>query len=194
MKELKAEFLRGAMNEIDFPNHEYPEIAFTGRSNVGKSSLLNSIVLRKNLARTSATPGKTREINFFLVEGKWVFVDLPGFGYAQVSKELRKKFETMNLQFLENRSHLKMTFILIDSRHDPMPIDLALIELHENKGRNYVILLTKCDKISKKSISDRISQIRNLTAECKFIIDVLPYSIVTGEGRKDLLGIIKRLF
>ncbi|MFN3195617.1 MAG: ribosome biogenesis GTP-binding protein YihA/YsxC [Chlorobiota bacterium] len=189
---FQAEFKIGAVSKEQFQNDGLPEIAFAGRSNVGKSSLINSIVFRKNLARTSGTPGKTQEINFYLVDESWYLVDTPGFGYAAKGKKYRDQWETFNLEYMSQSEDLQFVCVLIDSRHDPMERDLALIEVLENSGIDYLIILTKTDKLSKKSIADRETQIRDVVAACNHVIDVLPYSAVNREGRDQLIGIINR--
>lgn len=190
---MEAEFLLGAATIEQFPKTNLPELAFSGRSNVGKSSLINSIVLKKNLALISSSPGKTRQINFFKVEGKWSFADLPGFGYAQVSKDLREQWRKLNMDYLANRDNLKLIVALVDSRHDPTETDLALIEWYENNGKDFIIVLTKCDKIKPKEVEERHKQIMHLTSSCKHCVEVLPYSVQTGLGRKELIAIIKRV-
>lgn len=189
---FQAEFKIGAVAKEQFQNDGLPEIAFAGRSNVGKSSLINSIVFRKNLARTSSTPGKTQEINFYLVDESWYLVDMPGFGFATKGKQYRDKWEAFNLEYLSNRADLLFVACLIDSRHDPMERDLALIEVLENSSIDYVICLTKTDKLSKKAIEERVDQVKEVVAQCNHVIDVLPYSSVTREGRDQLIGIINR--
>jgi GTP-binding protein len=189
---LNAEFIKGAVKADQFPELNYPEIAFVGRSNVGKSSLLNSIVNRKNLAHTSSTPGKTQQINFFVVEGKWTFADLPGFGYAAIGKQHREEWAKLNFSYLETRKSIAYINLLIDSRHDPQPKDLALIEWCENHKMKYLIILTKCDKLKKQEIIERKKQIDNLLMNCSFNLEVLPYSSQNGMGRLELLAIIKR--
>ncbi len=189
---VKANFIKGAASIEGFPVSRLPEAAFAGRSNVGKSSLLNSIALRSNLARISATPGKTQEINFYSVEDRWMLVDLPGFGYASAPKSQRKQWLKLNYDYLLQREQLRVVFILSDARHDPQPLELALIESMENAGRKYVIILTKCDKISSITEVEREQQLRNIVSNCTFCIDVLPYSSQTHKGRDNLWGIIKR--
>ena len=189
----KAEFLQGAVDFQNFPIFNLPEIGFIGRSNVGKSSLINSIMMRKNLARTSSTPGKTREINFYLVEKKWILVDMPGLGYATSGKTDRKRWATLNYTFLEKRESLNLVCVLIDSRHNPMDTDIALIEFLENIGRKFIIILTKCDKISKNNIEERKAQIEGLVSLCQYCLEVLPYSSTSGLGRVELIGIIKKM-
>jgi GTP-binding protein len=189
---FQAEFKIGAVSKEQFQNDGLPEIAFAGRSNVGKSSLINSIVFRKNLARTSGTPGKTQEINFYLVDESWYLVDTPGFGYAAKGKKYRDQWEAFNLEYMSQSEDLQFVCVLIDSRHDPMERDLALVEVLENTGIDYLIILTKTDKLSKKAIKARETQIRDVVAACNHVIDVLPYSSVNREGRDQLIGIINR--
>lgn len=192
MKINEAEFVGGSDKLETIPDLNYPEIAFAGRSNVGKSSLLNSIVHRKNLARISSTPGKTRQLNFFVVDNMWSFADMPGFGYAAVSKTQRAHWIKLVYGYLESRKNLKLVCCLIDSRHDPMDNDLALIEWLENHGKNFVIIMTKCDKISKPAVAERKEQIEQLILSCSYCSEVLPYSAVTDLGRKELHQIIKK--
>lgn len=192
MKNLNAEYFAGADKLEAMPNTQYPEIAFSGRSNVGKSSLLNSIVRRKNLAYTSSTPGKTQMINFFLIEKKWMFADLPGFGYAAISKNKREEWVKLNFSYFAGREQLRLVCCLVDSRHDPQKHDLALIEWLENNQIDFIIILTKCDKISKNKIQKRKEQMEYLTQNCNHILEVLPYSSQSGLGREHLLAIIKK--
>lgn len=192
MKQVHAEFFTGASAPIHFPKTEWPEIAFIGRSNVGKSSLINSIVRRKQLALTSSTPGKTQQINFFLVEKSWILVDLPGFGYASVGKVKRLEFSKLNYSYLESREQLRMVCMLIDSRHDPSQTDIGLIEWLENHHIKYTILLTKCDKLKAGAEEERKDQIKGLVQYCNYCVDILSYSAETGLGREQLWGIIKR--
>lgn len=193
MKILQAEFILGGNKMEQFPKLNLPEIAFAGRSNVGKSSLLNSIVNRKKLAFISSTPGKTQEINFFLIEKKWVFADLPGYGYAKVSKKKRAEWSDLTFNYLKNRKELKLVCALVDSRHDPMDNDLAFIEWLELNRKNYLIVLTKSDKISKKLLIERKEQLEHLVSQSYSCIEVLPYSSVKGLGKVQLIAIIKRI-
>lgn len=193
MKQLNAEFKIGATEVEHFPNTQFPEVAFLGRSNVGKSSLLNNLVNNKNTAKTSSTPGKTRQINFYLINDKWMFADLPGFGYAKVSKKDRKKWHELNMEYLEVREQLKLICLLVDSRHDPMPNDLAMMEQLENSEKTFVVILTKCDKISRNLVDERVEQVRGLLHHCSFAIDVIPYSAINNIGRDNLLGLLRRM-
>ena len=123
----KADFIGGTNKLEDLPKTSHPEVAFAGRSNVGKSSLINSIVNRKNLAHISSNPGKTRQINLYTVEDKWVLVDMPGYGYAAVSKADRQQWSDMMKTYFLKRENFKMVCVLVDSRHDPMDSDLGMI-------------------------------------------------------------------
>ncbi|ROL61991.1 YihA family ribosome biogenesis GTP-binding protein [Bacteroidetes/Chlorobi group bacterium ChocPot_Mid] len=192
MKPLNADFILGTVKPGEFPKSKLPEVAFSGRSNVGKSSLLNSIVLRKNLAHISSTPGKTQQINFFNVEDKWIFADLPGFGYAKVSRSLRQDWQKMTYDYITKRNNLKLVCMLVDSRHEPMESDLAIIEFLENTQKKYIVIMTKTDKISDKQVKERKEQFEYLVSQCKFCIEVLPYSSINFSGRENLLAIIKR--
>lgn len=192
LKIHKAEFIMGTSKPDGFPELNLPEIVFVGRSNVGKSSLINSLVHRKNLARTSSTPGKTSEINFFNVEDIWTLVDMPGFGFTKKGVKKREEWYKLNFSYLEKRENMKLVCVLIDSRHDPMEMDLSLIEYFENSKKNYLIILTKCDKLKEKQIADRKEQLDNLVSSCSFCVEVLPYSSVNDLGRKELMSIIKK--
>ena len=192
MKQLSAIFIKSAVKVKDFPDINLPEIAFIGRSNVGKSSLINSIVLKKNLALVSSTPGKTKLINFFNVENKWSFADLPGFGFAAVSKSLREEWKKLNFSYLEKRENLKLIITLIDARHDPTETDLGLMEWYEMNNKKFLVVLTKCDKISGINIIERQKQLQNVVSQCKNVVEVLPYSSKTNMGREQLLAIIRK--
>ncbi|MGB9911785.1 MAG: ribosome biogenesis GTP-binding protein YihA/YsxC [Candidatus Kapaibacteriota bacterium] len=192
MKLLEAKFITGAANIEQFPKTNLPEFAFSGRSNVGKSSLLNVLVLRKNLAQVSSKPGKTKQINFYDIEGKFIFVDMPGFGFANVSKEERRRWYELNTSYFKNRENLALVFLLVDSKIEPQSADLAQIELLEEFQRNYVVVLTKTDKIPESALNKRIKQYEFLLQYCKFIKEFLPFSAVTRKGREELLAIVTK--
>ncbi|MCK5741554.1 MAG: ribosome biogenesis GTP-binding protein YsxC, partial [Chlorobi bacterium] len=140
----------------------------------------------------SSTPGKTQEINFYNVSDKWIFVDLPGYGYAAAGKDKRKLWSKLNFAYLESSEDLKLVCALIDIRHDPTSKDLAFIEWLENHERKYIIILTKSDKIPKKKIAVRKKQLDDFLVNAGFCLEVFPYSAVEGDGREQLLAIIKR--
>lgn len=192
MKVLNAELIVGAVKPEQFPKTELPEFAFSGRSNVGKSSLLNTLVLRKNIAHVSSKPGKTRQINFYNIENKYIFADMPGFGYATVSKEERQQWLTLNTTYLTKRENLVLVFLLVDSRIEPQRNDLAQIEILENAQRKYVVVFTKTDKISNDILAKRIKQFEYLLQYCNNFVDLIPFSAVTKRGREELLAIIRK--
>lgn len=193
MEILQADFVRGAAAKEHLPDTSWPEVAFVGRSNVGKSSLLNSLVRRKQLALVSATPGKTRQINFFLVNERWMFVDLPGFGYAQVSRDEREVWQKFAESYLFQREQLRLVCLLVDSRHDPSALDLAMMEQLERNAKPFIIIMTKTDKIAPKQVQERKQQIEEVVQFCSSCVEVLPYSSRTNAGRDNLLAIIKRV-
>lgn len=192
MNPFKADFILAATEKKHFPQSDLPAVAFAGRSNVGKSSLINSLVLRKNLAHISSSPGKTQSINFYNVEDRWLLVDLPGYGYAQTAKTKRAEWSKLSSEFFTQTDYLAFVAVLVDSRHDPMDSDIAFIEWLENEEIPYLIILTKCDKISTKAVEERKAQIEGLTAYCNRVMEVLPYSAVTNIGREQLIGILKK--
>ncbi len=148
--------------------------------------------MRKNLAQISSNPGKTKQFNFFNVEGVWCLVDMPGYGYAAVSKTNRQKWMDMTKNYFLKRNNLKLICLLIDSRHDPMDTDIAMMEWLENHQKNYLVILTKCDKISAAQLEERKEQLSSLLQFCSYAIEVLPYSAVSNMGRNELIAIIKR--
>lgn len=148
MKQIqKAEIVMSAVSQEQYPKDKLPEIAVAGRSNVGKSSFINSLLSRKGLARTSSKPGKTRTINFFLIDDKFYLVDVPGYGYAKVSKQERNKWGQMMDEYFTQRENLRLTVLLVDSRHDPSELDIQMYEFLKHYGVPTLVVATKCDKI-----------------------------------------------
>lgn len=192
MKILNAELICSVVNPEDFPKTNLPEFAFCGRSNVGKSSLLNTLVLRKNLAYVSSKPGKTRQINFYNVSNRYIFVDMPGLGYATTSKNERIRWAELNFNYFKQRQNLVLSILLVDSRIEPQKIDLAQIELFEDLKRKYVIVFTKTDKISEDTLKKRLKEYEFLLQYCNFCVEFLPFSSVTRRGRDELLAIIRK--
>jgi len=190
---IRAEFVKGAAAKEQFPPSSAPEVAMIGRSNVGKSSLINSILRTGAVARISNTPGKTQEINFFMTDIGMMFVDLPGYGFAKVSKERRLGFSKLIKDYLFTREQLHVVCVLIDSRHDPQPLDLAMLEDLELHGVPFVAVLTKADKLGVGALDARKAQLDELLSQCKHRIDVVSTSAKDGLGRSDLIGIIKRM-
>ncbi len=168
----KAEIMISAVEPAQYPNTGWPEIALAGRSNVGKSSLINSLVNRKALARVGNTPGKTRIINFYNINDNLSLVDLPGYGYAKVSKEEKKSWGQLAETYLNSRKNLNMILLLVDIRHDPTPDDAIMLNYIKESGREYAVIATKADKINRseyKKYMDRISTVLELDKECEII-------------------------
>jgi GTP-binding protein len=173
------------------PEAKWPEVAFAGRSNVGKSSLLNQLVRRKRFARVSNTPGRTREVNFFLVNDRFVLVDLPGYGYARISKERRAEWKPLIEGYLRTSPELRGIVQLLDVRHDPTSDDRQMIEFLASIGVPTLFALTKTDKLSS---AQRKTRIAALTEELSVSEDqVIPFSAVTGEGRNELAEAVMAL-
>jgi GTP-binding protein len=186
MKIASAEFVSSAFDRSHLPVTGLPEIAFLGRSNVGKSSLLNSLLGRKGLARTSNTPGRTQSINYFLINHKFYFVDLPGYGYARVSKAMRAEWGTMARDYLTDREELKLSIQLIDARHNPTTLDLQLNEWLLAHGKPFIIVATKADKLSANQLKKQLNVIGNTVTGG----EVIPYSSLTGKGKDDVWAAI----
>jgi len=168
-----------------------PEVAFAGRSNVGKSSLLNVLVRRKRLARVSDTPGRTREINFFLVNGAFVLVDLPGYGYARISKARRAEWRPLIEGYLAHSSELRGVVLLVDARHDPTADDLQMLEFLAELEAPTILVATKVDKLSRPVLPGRISELAAQTGISP--AQIIPFSAVTREGRDELAEAITAL-
>jgi GTP-binding protein len=183
----------GPMATVDGwrPQTTLPEVAFAGRSNVGKSSLLNKLIRRKAFARVSNTPGRTREINFFEVNGQFVLADLPGYGYARISKERRAEWRPLIESYLRRSVNLRGVVQLLDVRRDPSGEDLQMLEFLAEVGAPTIVAITKVDKLSRAAISKRIGDI---TAALGLDDDqVIPFSAVTGLGRDELAAAIVAL-
>ncbi|MBF0132898.1 MAG: YihA family ribosome biogenesis GTP-binding protein [Magnetococcales bacterium] len=161
---MQAEFVTGAVNAKGFPTASVPEIAFAGRSNVGKSSLLNRLLNRKNLARVSRTPGRTREINFFSVGGTWMFVDLPGYGYAKVARDQRQSWDQVMEHYLGQRSELRAVIILLDLRRGITDLDRDLMALLALKGVPWLPVATKMDKLKSNPRRQAVRELQEAVA------------------------------
>jgi len=187
-----VEFIGGKAEQAGWrPDSKLPEIAFAGRSNVGKSSLLNNLVRRKSFARVSKTPGRTREINFFRINNQFLFVDLPGYGYARISKEKKAEWRPLIESYLGRTAQLRGLVLLLDIRRDPSDDDRAMLDFLARLEIPTLVALTKADKISKAAVQTRVGDIsRALSLDAEQII---PFSVVTGQGRTELLEAIMQL-
>ncbi|CAL2076056.1 ribosome biogenesis GTP-binding protein YihA/YsxC [Tenacibaculum dicentrarchi] len=192
MKIRSADFVMSNSNVMKAPKDRIPEYAFIGRSNVGKSSLINMLMQRKDLAKTSGKPGKTQLINHFKINQEWFLVDLPGYGYAQISKKKRTIFQFFIENYFKEREQLVFTFILIDSRHDPQKIDLEFMQFLGENQIPFGIVFTKADKLGTTKINN---QIANYKKKLLKHWETLPTSFVTssetGLGREDFLSFIE---
>jgi GTP-binding protein len=173
------------------PESKWPEVAFAGRSNVGKSSLLNRLVRRKRFARVSNTPGRTREVNFFLVNGKFVLVDLPGYGYARISKERRAEWKPLIEGYLQSSKELRGIVQLLDVRHDPTGDDVQMLAFLASLGVPTLFALTKIDKLTASQRQSRIAALVDILETNED--QVIPFSAVTGEGRDELAEAVAAL-
>ena len=156
----KSEYAVSAVKESQYPKDNFPEIALAGRSNVGKSSLINTLINRKNLARTSSQPGKTQTLNFYRINGEFYLVDVPGYGYAKVSQKKRQEFGEMIQDYLETRENLKGLMILVDGRHEPTKDDIAMYQYAQYLDLPILVVATKIDKIKKSQMNKAISVIK----------------------------------
>ena len=184
MKVLSAGYVTSAVDLQGLPNSGLPEVAFAGRSNVGKSSLINCLVGVKALAYTSSTPGRTRCLNFYLINSSFHFVDLPGYGYAKVSKEMRSSFRGMVESYLCARSQLRGLLMILDGRHPPMPSDLALKDWLVHRGLACRVALTKMDKVPKGKWAE--AQKRAASSLGSEKDRILLFSAVSGSGKREV--------
>ncbi len=194
MKIKSARYATSAAGIDECPVAELPEFAFIGRSNVGKSSLINLLCHQKSLAQVSSAPGKTRTINFYVVNEEWVLVDLPGYGYAKAAKAERDRFNDFVADYLEFREGLTHVFVLIDSRHEPQRIDLDFVSWLVEKGIPFSLIFTKCDKLKPSKVNAN----RTLFLEAmKEFADGEPVTFITSAetktGRLEVLGAIREL-
>lgn len=188
---ISAEFLISSPDVGSCPQGEFPEYAFIGRSNVGKSSLINMLTGSKGLAKTSGTPGKTRLINHFVVNKEWYIVDLPGYGYAKISQREREKLKKMINAYLLKRETLVCTFVLIDSRHEPQKIDMDFMAWMGENQLPFVIVFTKSDKLSRIRIEESLdAYARHLSTSWEEIPRSFVTSAKTSRGKEALMGFI----
>ncbi|NQX85585.1 MAG: YihA family ribosome biogenesis GTP-binding protein [Flavobacteriaceae bacterium] len=194
MKIKSAEFVMSNQDVAKCPKNNLPEYAFIGRSNVGKSSLINMITNRKSLAKTSGRPGKTQLINHFIINKNWYLVDLPGYGYARVSKTTKKVFQKFITAYFEKRKQLVSAFVLVDIRHQPQPIDLEFMQWLGEHMIPFSIIFTKADKLKPNAIEKHIEDYKNVLLETW---EDMPNYFITSSSKKigqgELLGYIETI-
>ena len=194
MQNIDAKFLLSSPNISGCPDSKLPEFAFIGRSNVGKSSLINMITGKKGLAKTSSLPGKTRLINYFLINEQWSLVDLPGYGYAKLPKTEREKLQKMIRSYLSKRENLVCTFLLIDSRHDLQKTDQEFMEWMAEQEKPFILLFTKVDKLSKTALQKSLENFKTALLESwEELPTLILTSATTKQGRDEVLGVIQSL-
>ena len=194
MQIKSAEFVVSNQDVAKCPNNHIPEYAFIGRSNVGKSSLINMLTSRKNLAKTSGRPGKTQLINHFIINSNWYLVDLPGYGYARVSKSEKKTFQKFITEYFEQRRQLVCAFVLVDIRHEPQPIDLSFMEWLGEHNIPFTIIFTKADKLKPKAIEKHVEDYKKVLLETW---EEMPQYFITSSskdiGKDELLNFIETI-
>ena len=190
IKNVSLETVCGITSRL--PENSLPEIAFAGKSNVGKSSLINAVMNRKSLARTSAQPGKTQTINFYNVNDAFYLVDLPGYGYAKVSEEVKAKWGRMVERYLRQSRQLKAVFLLIDIRHEPSANDRQMYDWIISQGYHPIIIATKLDKLKRSQVPAAVKTVREGLKAGKETI-ILPFSALTKQGREEIYEVIDGL-
>ena len=184
-----AEFIRSAAKAADFPRDRLPQVVFAGRSNVGKSSVINRLLNRKNFARVGSAPGKTTHINYFLIDKKLYLVDLPGYGYAKVSQAEKAGWGRLIESCFPDTSLMTLGILIVDARHKPTADDCTMAEWFKVSGRPFAVVANKLDKLKKSEIEPNLQRVRD-TLELPDEVNVIPFSAEKGEGRAELLGLI----
>ncbi len=187
IKKVSLETVCGITSKL--PDNRYPEVAFAGKSNVGKSSLINALMNRKSLARTSAQPGKTQTINFYNVNDEIYFVDLPGYGYARASEEIKAKWGKMIEDYLHKSKQLKAVFLLIDIRHAPGNNDCIMYDWILKQGYHPIIIATKADKIKRSQLAGQVKLIRQTLGAGQDAL-IIPFSAESKQGREEIYEVI----
>ena len=184
----KAQFIKSTVQKNQYPDTLLPGIAFAGRSNVGKSSLINCLIGQAKLARISSTPGRTQLINFFLIDDSWMFIDLPGYGYARVPKNIRDKWGPMIEELLSECSFLRTTIVLVDSRHEATTLDKLMVDWLRQYEISFTVVATKIDKVPRTKRVKALRELQNAFG----ISRIIPFSSLTGEGKDELWEEIKK--
>ena len=190
IKNVSLETVCGITSKL--PDNALPEVAFAGKSNVGKSSLINALMNRKSLARTSSQPGKTQTINFYNINDALYFVDLPGYGYANANQEVKAKWGKMIENYLHKSKQLKLVFLLVDIRHDPSENDRIMYEWILKMGYQPVVIATKLDKINRSQIQKQVKQVRTGLG-AKADVRIIPFSAQSKQGREEIYALLDEL-
>jgi GTP-binding protein len=185
----KAEFVLSAVRAETFIRDGKPQVTFAGRSNVGKSSVINRLLGRKNFARVGATPGKTSQINYFDIDGRLYFTDLPGYGYAKVSKEERDRWGRLMERYFAEEGLITLGVLIVDARHKPTADDCTMAQWYRDAGCPFVVVANKLDKLKKREIESNLLTIRE-TLELDKSVKLIPFSAEKGEGKQELLDLI----
>ena len=190
MNYQKVEFTLSAANSSQFPRDGYPQIAFAGKSNVGKSSVINRVLQRKNYAYTGSSPGKTIHINYFLVDKTAYLVDLPGYGYAKVSKQEKARWSRLMESYFAAQELITMGILIVDARHAPTQNDVTMASWFQQTGCPFVVVANKLDKLKKREIEPNLACIREVLSLSEDTV-LLPFSAEKGTGRDELVGLIE---
>jgi len=182
-----AEFIRSAASLNDCPKDRLPQIAFAGRSNVGKSSVINKLLLRKNFARVGEAPGKTTHINYFLIDKAMYLVDLPGYGYAKVPKAEKERWAKLIEAYFADPELITLGVLIVDARHKPTVNDVTMAQYFQQTGKPYVVVANKLDKLKKSEIEPNLKTIREVL-ELEEETPMIPFSAEKGQGREELLA------
>ena len=182
-----AEFVRSAVSRKDFPRNAMVQVAFAGRSNVGKSSVINRLLNRKNFARVGAAPGKTVHINYFLIDRAFYLVDLPGYGYAKVSKGERDRWGRLMEEYFADPELMTLGVMIVDVRHKPTADDCTMAQWYKDAGRPFIVVANKLDKLKKSEIEPNLQLVRQ-TLELGDEVKLIPFSAEKGTGRQELLN------
>ncbi len=190
----RVSFIKSVYNLKDVPDRVLPEVILCGRSNVGKSSFINSLFNRKSLAKISSSPGKTRSINFYDVDETFYFVDLPGYGYAKISKSEREKWGKLVSGYIVEGNNIALALHFIDSRHKPTQLDVVLNKMLKTNSIPYIFVLTKSDKLKQSEFSQSSKKLSEVFSEAKINENIVLYSSTKGRGQKEIKRIFGNMF
>ena len=188
---VSVAYTPGKSGPIQFPKTDQAEVVFLGRSNVGKSSLINKLCSRRNLARVSVTPGKTREINYYMLNKKFYFVDLPGYGYAKVPEQMRASWGKLIEDYLQKRRQIRLAIQVVDARHGLTELDKMMVDWLEYYEIPYLIVLTKADKIARSKLPVHLQAVKENFNDHSFCREIIPFSAVTDLGKEEVLHFLE---